>query len=45
MFSLGIKKICIFGLGVMGVGVSLYLLSADKTVLAAAPDKSDLEFA
>ena len=45
MFSFGIKKICIVGLGVMGVGASLYFLSADKKAIAAAPDKPDFEFA
>ena len=45
MFSFGIKKICIFGLGVIGAGLSIYLVSADKNVVAAAPDKPDLEFA
>jgi len=45
MFSVGLKKICIFGLGVIAVGVSLYLVSANKKAVAAAPDKPDLEFA
>jgi len=45
MFNFGIKKICIFGLSAIGVGVSLYLLSANKKAVAAAPDKPDLEFA
>ena len=45
MFSFGIKKTCIFGLGVIGAGLSIYLLSADKNAVAAAPDKLDLEFA
>ncbi|NBR06284.1 MAG: cytochrome C peroxidase, partial [Planctomycetes bacterium] len=45
MLSFRFKKTCILGLGVFGVGLSLYLLNADKKVVAAAPDKSDSEFA
>ncbi|NBT61465.1 MAG: cytochrome C peroxidase [Planctomycetia bacterium] len=45
MFSFGIKKTCIFGLGVMGAGLSIYLLNVDEKAIAAAPDKPDFEFA
>ena len=45
MFKFGIKKTCIFGVGVLGIGLSFYLFNVEKKVIAAAPEKSDLEFA
>lgn len=45
MFDFRIKKTCIFGAGVLGIGLSFYLFNADKKVVAAAPDKPNSEFA